>query len=141
MTTEPHAPTPALDATTANGAVPTDGVASLDNAQAPARDRSLLVRTFHVVAIAEAVSWAGLLVGMFFKWILETTEVGVSVMGPVHGAMFMFYALLAVLVAVRLRWSVGTTLLALVAAVPPFCTLVFDVWARRTGRFARRERR
>ncbi|MFE6815059.1 DUF3817 domain-containing protein [Streptomyces sp. NPDC057677] len=52
-----------------------------------------------------------------------------------HGAAFVVYVLLTVLVAIRLKWRLGrTTFLALAAAVPPFMTLAFEVWARRTGR-------
>jgi hypothetical protein len=40
---------------------------------------------FRVVAVAEALSWAALLVGMFFKYATDTTELGVKVFGPLHG--------------------------------------------------------
>ncbi|MDQ8041746.1 DUF3817 domain-containing protein [Cellulosimicrobium sp. XJ-DQ-B-000] len=96
------------------------------------------VRAFRAVAIAEAFSWAGLLVGMYLKWVAGTTERGVEIFGPVHGALVLVYVALAVLVAVRVRWSLWTTFLALAATVPPFCTVLFDVWAHRTGRYARR---
>lgn len=96
------------------------------------------VRAFRVVAIAEAFSWAGLLVGMYLKWVAGTTERGVEIFGPVHGGLVVVYVALALLVAVRLRWSLWTTFLALAATVPPFCTIVLDVWAHRTGRYAPR---
>jgi integral membrane protein len=89
---------------------------------------------FRAVALAEASSWVGLLAGMFVKWVLQTSERGVQIFGPVHGGVFVAY-LLVVLVASRvLRWSAGTTLLALAASVPPLVTLWFDRWATRTGR-------
>ncbi|HEY0637529.1 MAG TPA: DUF3817 domain-containing protein [Pseudonocardiaceae bacterium] len=89
---------------------------------------------FHIVAIAEAVSWAGLLVGMLFKYVLSDNELGVKIFGPIHGGVFVAYVLV-VLVAFRpLRWRPGTTALALVASVPPLCTLAFSAWARRSGR-------
>lgn len=96
------------------------------------------VRAFRAVAIAEAFSWAGLLVGMYLKWVAGTTERGVEIFGPVHGGLVLVYVALAVLVAVRVRWSLSTTFLALAATVPPFCTVLFDVRAHRTGRYARR---
>lgn len=96
------------------------------------------VRAFRAVAVAEAFSWAGLLVGMYLKWVAGTTERGVEVFGPVHGGLVLVYVALAVLVAVRLRWSLWTTFLALAATVPPFCTVAFDAWAHRSGRYARR---
>ncbi len=89
---------------------------------------------FHVVAIAEAVSWAGLLVGMLFKYVIADNEIGVKVFGPIHGAIFMAYVLVVLVVFRPLRWRWSTTTLAMVAGIPPLCTVLFSVWARRTGR-------
>ncbi|MEO3785993.1 DUF3817 domain-containing protein [Actinocorallia sp. B10E7] len=95
----------------------------------------LLTRAFSVIAAVEAFTWAGLLIGMYFKYVPETTELGVKIFGPLHGGVFMLYGLLAILLAARLKWSFfWTTVLALVSAVPPFATVAFEVWARRTGR-------
>lgn len=90
---------------------------------------------FRRVAVAEAVTWALLLVGMVLKRVTETTDVGVTVFGPVHGVVFVAYCLTALVVAVDQRWSTGRTVLALVASVPPFATVVFDVAAQRRGAF------
>ena len=88
---------------------------------------------FRVVAVAEACSWVGLLIGMFVKWVLETSEVGVQVFGPIHGGVFVAYVLVTLVAARVLRWSVGTTLLGLAASVPPLVTIWFERWATRTG--------
>ncbi len=50
---------------------------------------ALVARAFRVVAVAEACSWACLLVGMFVKWILRVSEIGVQVFGPIHGGLFV----------------------------------------------------
>ncbi|WP_237843017.1 DUF3817 domain-containing protein [Cellulosimicrobium cellulans] len=107
----------------------------------PAPAHAWQVRAFRAVAIAEAFSWAGLLVGMYLKWVAGTTERGVEIFGPIHGALVLVYVALAVLVAVRVRWSLWTTFLALAATIPPFCTVVLDVWAHRTGRYTAPARR
>lgn len=88
---------------------------------------------FRRVAIAEAVTWALLLAGMFLKYVTETTELGVRVFGMVHGVVFVAYCLTTVLVAVDQRWSAGRTLLGLAAAVPPFVTVLFDRYAEARG--------
>ena len=93
-----------------------------------------LARAFHVVAVAEAVSWALLLSGMFVKWVLRTSEVGVQLAGPVHGAVFVLYVLLTLVAWRVLRWSPRTVLIALAASVPPLVTVWFERWATRTGR-------
>ena len=52
---------------------------------------------FRVVAIAEAISWAALLIGMFFKYVVVENEVGVQIFGPIHGAIFVLYVIVALL--------------------------------------------
>ena len=89
---------------------------------------------FRVVAVAEALSWLGLLTGMFFKYVVDAGEQGVQVFGPIHGTVFLTYLVVTLLTWRSQRWSLPIGLLALVASVPPFCTVVFEVWARRTGR-------
>lgn len=97
------------------------------------------VPAFRAVAIAEAISWAGLLVGMMFKYLVVGNDIGVTVFGPIHGGLFLFYLAVTVLVRRPLRWNVRTTALALLASVPPLATLVFERWATRTGRLAAAE--
>ncbi len=94
---------------------------------------------FRVVEIAEACSWIGLLAGMFVKWVLETSEVGVQIFGPIHGAVFVAYVLVALVAARVLRWSPMTALLALAASVPPLVTIWFERWATRTGALPARD--
>ena len=77
---------------------------------------------FRRVAIAEAVTWALLLTGMFLKYVTHTTELAVRVFGMLHGVVFIAYCLVTLLVAVDQRWSRGRALLGLVSAVPPFVT-------------------
>jgi len=93
-----------------------------------------LLRLFLVVASLEAVSWLGLLAGMYVKYVLDGGERGVQVFGPVHGGLFVGYVLTTLLVARRLRWSLRLTLVALACSVPPFATLAFEWWALRRGR-------
>jgi integral membrane protein len=93
---------------------------------------------FRAVAVAEALSWIGLLAGMYVKRVLGTSEIGVQAFGPIHGGIFVAYVVLAVIASRVLGWSRGTTLVALAAAVPPLVTVWFERWATRTGRLAAR---
>jgi integral membrane protein len=88
---------------------------------------------FRVVALAEAFSWLGLLVGMYLKYVPETTEAGVKIFGPVHGGIFIAYVLVSLLARRAFGWSLRTTAVALVSGVPPFATAVFEVLADRRG--------
>nr|WP_305784288.1 DUF3817 domain-containing protein [Actinoplanes lichenis] len=88
---------------------------------------------FAAVAIAEAVSWALLLTGMFFKYVVVKNEIGVQIAGPIHGAMFMAYLAMTALQARAGGWRWWVTLVALACSIPPFATLVFERWARSRG--------
>ncbi|WP_203336391.1 DUF3817 domain-containing protein [Nocardioides limicola] len=90
-------------------------------------------RVFRTVAIAEAITWALLLVGMFLKYVTGTTELGVTVFGMLHGVVFIGYCLVTVLVWVDQRWPFRVGVLGLVAAVPPLATVPFDLWVERRG--------
>lgn len=104
---------------------------------AAATGLSTPARLFRIVAIAEAVSWTGLLVGMFFKYVVVRDEIGVTIFGPIHGALFVAYLIGAFVAARSLGWSRWTLALAVVASVPPLATLWFERWATRTGRLGR----
>ena len=95
---------------------------------------SRIVFAFRIVAFVEALTWLGLLIGMYFKWIAEAGEAGVKIFGPLHGGVFVVCLVLALLTARAARWSFWTTFLALGASIPPFFTVWFEVWAKRSGR-------
>jgi len=98
-------------------------------------DRQRLARrAFAVVAVLEALTWLGLLVGMWFKYVTDTTEAGVQLFGPLHGGAFVLYVITALVVSRVLRWSWWVTLVALAASIPPLGTLVFELWLTRTRR-------
>ena len=90
-------------------------------------------RLFRTVAIAEAITWTGLLIGMFLKYGPAENETGVRIFGMLHGIVFVAYVVTTVVVWVDRRWSAGRGLLALVAAVPPLATLPLEWFAIRRG--------
>ncbi len=94
---------------------------------------------FRIVAVAEACSWLGLLAGMFVKRVLDSSELGVQIFGPIHGAIFVAYVVVALVASRLLRWDAGTTLLALAASVPPLATVLFERWASRADRLPVRD--
>ena len=96
--------------------------------------RNLTPRSlFRSLAIGEAITWTLLLFGMFLKYVTETTELGVRIFGMVHGVVFIAYCLVTVIVAIDQRWSLPRTVLGLAAAIPPFATIAFEVYADRRG--------
>jgi integral membrane protein len=109
-------------------AVMTDAVrGSFDLRTTPGRFRS--------VALAEAVSWVGLLIGMYFKYLgSPRTEVGVKVFGMAHGLIFITFVITALLAGIAYGWSAATWLLALLASIVPLGTVIFLIWIDRAGR-------
>lgn len=90
---------------------------------------------FRLVALLEAVSWVGLLGGMYFKYLgTSRTEIGVKVFGMVHGLIFIAFVVVALLVGIAVKWAAGTWLLALLASIVPLGSVIFLIWADRTGR-------
>ncbi|BCI54450.1 membrane protein [Mycolicibacterium litorale] len=88
-----------------------------------------------LVGLLEAVSWVGLLLGMYFKYLgSPRTEIGVKVFGPVHGGVFVAFLVAALVAGLALKWGAVTCLLALLASIVPLGTVIFLIWAERTGR-------
>jgi integral membrane protein len=101
---------------------------------APDPTSTRAAQLFRTVAVAEACSWAGLLIGMLFKYVVVGNEIGVQVFGPIHGALFVAYLAVAVWAGRTLRWPTSTLVVALLCSIPPLATLWFERHARRTGR-------
>ena len=94
---------------------------------------------FRIVAFAEALSWIGLLAGMYVKYVPETTELGVKIFGPIHGGIFLLYVVVALVASRVLRWSPRMTVLALICSIPPLATVWFERVATRNDRLPGRE--
>jgi integral membrane protein len=83
---------------------------------------SATVKAFRAVAVLEATSWLVLIVATIVKY--ATTphkQLGVQIMGPVHGVLFIVYVLLALFeVRRKVRWDARTTLIVLADSIIPF---------------------
>lgn len=90
---------------------------------------------FRLVALLEAVSWIGLLVGMYFKYLgSPPTEIGVKVFGMAHGLVFIAFLVTGLLAGIAFKWATRTWLLALLAGVVPLASVIFLIWADKRGR-------
>jgi integral membrane protein len=88
------------------------------------------VRLFRIVAILEATSFLMLLVATYVKYAHEE-PVGVQILGPLHGALFLAYVALALNLRSRAGWSLRTTALVLAAGVVPAGGYAADRWISR----------
>jgi len=97
---------------------------------------------FRLVALAEAVSWVGLLIGMYFKYLgSPRTEIGVKVFGMTHGLVFIAFVITALLAGIAYSWSASTWLLALLGSIVPLGSVIFLIWADRTAKLGADARR
>jgi integral membrane protein len=85
---------------------------------------------FRRVALLEATSFLALLVATYVKH-QDGGEVGVNILGPIHGGLFIVYVVLALMLRRGAGWSNLTTLLILFGAVAPFGGYVVDAWLAR----------
>jgi len=89
---------------------------------------------FRLIALAEAVTWVGLLVGMYFKYLADPrTEIGVKIFGMAHGIVFIAFVIAAILVGRAMSWRIETWLLALVGSIVPLGSVAFLLWADRSA--------
>jgi len=88
------------------------------------------LRNFRYVALLEATSFLLLLVASYVKHFHEE-EIGVTILGPIHGVLFIAYVLMALGLRSQQRWDVTTTVLILLGAVVPFGGYVVDRWLAR----------
>lgn len=94
------------------------------------------MKAMRVVAFLEATSFLALLVATAFKH-SGNGEVGVSVLGPIHGALFLAYCGLAIWLKGQRDWSVSTLVWVLIGAVVPFGGYVVDWWLAKQVRAER----
>lgn len=86
---------------------------------------------YRFVARAEAVTWAMLIIGMILKYVTDTTDMGVTIAGPIHGAVFLAYCVVTTFVAVDQKWGAGRWLLGVLTSIPPFVTVWFESYAEK----------
>ena len=89
-------------------------------------------KLFNTFAKAEAVTWTLLISGLIGR-ALGLDSAIVTVVGGIHGAVFLGYAVTAALTGVNQRWSFGKSALAVVLAIVPFATVPFEMRLNKNG--------
>lgn len=85
------------------------------------------------IALAEATSFIALLIASAIKR-TGGDEIGVQILGPIHGGLFIAYVIVALNLRSQLEWPGRTTFWVLVGAVVPFGGYVVDWWLVREQR-------
>jgi integral membrane protein len=85
---------------------------------------------FKIAAIGEAVGWSLLISGILFKhYVTPSNDTAVRIAGEIHGMLFLVYAAAAIVLYSSLHWSRKRTIIATLASVPPYGSLLFEQWA------------
>jgi integral membrane protein len=88
---------------------------------------------YRVFALSEGVTWTLLIGGLIVRAIIGINPVLFTVIGGLHGFVFLGYGVSAALVGVNNRWGFGRTVLAIALAIVPFATVPFERAAERKG--------
>jgi integral membrane protein len=91
------------------------------------------LRTFRWVALIEATSFLALLIAAVVKRTADN-EIGVKILGPLHGLLFIAYIAIALSIRAEAGWTAKQTFWILVGAVVPFGGYVVDWWLLRRER-------
>ena len=75
-------------------------------------------RTFRIIAVVEAISYLMLLVAVLFKHVYGH-PIGVAIIGPLHGLVFLAYFMGVLFVREEQGWGLVRVLEVLIAAVIP----------------------
>ncbi len=85
-----------------------------------------MVKLFKHVAFWEGVSLVLLVfIAMPLKYRLDYPE-AVSVVGMAHGVLFVFYAVMAVMLYKKLEWSFRIFIIVIIASLVPFGTFYME---------------
>ncbi|MGQ0845844.1 MAG: DUF3817 domain-containing protein [Sporichthyaceae bacterium] len=87
------------------------------------------IERLRMISLIEGVSFLVLLTMSVLKR-TNDWETGVTVMGPIHGALFVLYILATLDVGKRLQWSAGRTAKIALAAIPPIAPFFVERWLR-----------
>jgi integral membrane protein len=82
---------------------------------------------FRIAAIAEAVGWTLLILGILMREVLlPGNELGVQIGGRVHGVLYLAYFATLVWVWPSLRWSWWRLILGILGGIPPYASVIFE---------------
>lgn len=91
------------------------------------------LRTFRWIALLEATSFIALLIAAVIKRTADN-EIGVTILGPIHGFLFLAYIYTAWVIRNDAGWTGKQTFWIMVGAVIPFGGYVVDWWLVRRER-------
>lgn len=90
---------------------------------------------FRIAALAEACGWTLLISGLLIHhYHLPGSRIAIPIAGQIHGTIFLGYFGVLVATYSSLGWPRKKFLLAVLAGVPPYGSLIFEQWAAHARR-------
>jgi integral membrane protein len=86
-----------------------------------------MIRSLHLASRFEAISWLFLIAATLVKY-LYSYELGVSVIGPIHGVLYLVYIAAIARWFRELNWNVQKAILAAILGVLPLGGFIVDKW-------------
>ena len=96
---------------------------------------------YKIFAFSEGVTWTLLIGGLAVRALFGINPLLLTLIGGLHGAVFLGYGVSAALIGVNNRWGFARTVLAIALAIIPFATVPFEISAERKGRLTGEWRR
>jgi integral membrane protein len=84
---------------------------------------------FKIAAFAEAFGWTMLIIGILSQRLLFHSNIPVLITGQLHGTIFLAYVVAALGLYPSLGWPRRRAVVAALASVPPYGSLLFEQWA------------
>jgi integral membrane protein len=82
---------------------------------------------FRIAAFAEAIGWTTLISGIgISRYLMHGNNDAVDIAGQFHGTIFLIYIVSVFVFCASLKWTRRQTLIAALASIPPYGTLVIE---------------
>ena len=91
-------------------------------------------KLYKTLAFAEGVTWTLLIAGLVIRSAVGAPQLLLTIVGGIHGLVFLTYGVSSALVGVNQRWGFWRTALAVVLAIVPYATIPFERAVEKRGR-------
>lgn len=90
---------------------------------------------YRIVALSEAFGWTILILGILIRhYKLPGDRIAVPIAGQIHGTIFLIYFGVTMAMYSSLLWSRKKFIIAILAGIPPYGSLLFEQWEARHRR-------
>lgn len=93
-------------------------------------------KLFNFFATAEAFTWTALIIAIILRSTEVVTPAVSTIVGGIHGAVFLGYGVSAALVGVNQRWKAREIIGGIFLALVPYATIPFELNRNRKGLLA-----